>query len=217
MAGEVTGREAKFRTLVGDFVATAEQFSSRPVDPAVIERELADRIRTVSQVLTIQEKTVLRDHIPTDWGVDMAKRARRDLKEHEAAVAAEPDAPVPVFLAGRLVAALGQALLYYATNEAAADRSCRFNPIDAAQAVTGLGVLLAEHAHAGGTPGGGGSVLVSGEVLAYTRQALAVFCHQLQQRRWTLCPCGQDCGSASTDAKLLDALSGDLEMLAAAC
>lgn len=213
MAGEVTGREAKFRTLVGDFVSTCGQFSSRSIDPAVIERELADRIRTVSEILSIQEKTVLRDHIPDSWGVDMAKQARRDLKEHEAAVDDEPAAPLPVFLAGRLVAALGQALLYYTTNDAAAECSCRFNPIEAAQAVTGLGVLLAQHDSDGTQDRIRPVVLVSGEVLAYTREALTVFVEQLARRRWTLCPCGEDCGSASTDAKLLEAVTGDLDLL----
>lgn len=60
---------------------------------------------------------------------------------------------------------------------------------------------------------GGSMVTVPGNVLAWTSEALTVFRDNLQQQRWSSCPCGQDCGQHTTDAAVLRAVRDDLQLL----
>lgn len=137
----------------------------------------------------------------------MAHQAYRQIHERDAHIDSELDQQLPLKAVGRLIAALGQALPYYTVNNAAAGLTCRFNPKEASEAVTGLGLTLTSH------PNDGSTVTVGGNILAWTRDALTVFRDNLQQQRWCSCPCGQDCGQHETDAAVLRALGKDLQLL----
>jgi hypothetical protein len=110
--------------------------------------------------------------------------------------------------AGRLVAALGQALLCYTINEGAGDgRSGDFSANDASQAVSGLGLAL----HA--TPPGAATVSVGGDVAVRAREALTAFGENLRRERWTSCPCGDRHEHKDMDSRLR-AVQKDLHLLA---
>jgi hypothetical protein len=108
---------------------------------------------------------------------------------------------------GRLIGALGQALLFADVNNAATDLTNKFNQKEASQAVTGLGIALTT------PPNDDATITVEGNILAWTKDALTVFRDNLHQQRWTSCPCGEDCGSHKTDTAVLRALHADLLLL----
>lgn len=206
MAPGVSGNEKKFRALVADFVTTTAELGAT-IDPDVVTVELRQRIQLIATQIGVTEATVLRNHMPHSWGRDMARQTYRQIQERDAHIDAEPDQQLPLKAVGRLIAALGQGLLYDTVNNAADDPAGRFNPKEAAEALTGLGIVLTAHR------GDGSPVTVPGNVLAWTKDALIVFRDNLAQQRWSSCPCGQDCGQHVTDAAVLRAVRDDLQLL----
>ena len=206
MAPGVSGNEKKFRALVADFVNTTAELSAT-IDPEIVTAELRQRIQLVAAQIGVTEATVLRDHIPNSWGRDMARQTYHQIQERDAHIDAEPDQQLPLKAVGRLIAALGQGLLFYTINNAAGDLTCRFNPKEAAEALTGLGMALTAH------PGDGSTVTVPRNVLVWTKDTLIVFRDNLAQQWWSSCPCGQDCGQHVTDAAVLRAVRDDLQLL----
>jgi hypothetical protein len=203
----VTGNEKKFKALVADFVATTAELGGT-IAPEVVATELRQRIQLIAAQIGVGQATVLRTYMPDDWGRDMARQTYRQIQEREAHIDAAPGRQLPLPAAGRLIAALGQALLFADVNNAATDPACRFNQKEASQAVTELGLALTSPVNDDAT------VTVAGKVLALTKDALTVFRDNLQHQHWTSCPCGEDCGSAERDAAVLDALRADLLLLA---
>lgn len=203
MAASVTGSEQKFRTLVSDFVSTTAELGGT-IDPEIVATELRHRIRAIATQLHVTEATVLRNYIEDDWGREMARQTYRQMQERDAHIHAAPNQQVPLKAVGRLVAALGQALLYLTINDAADDPTSRFNPKEASEAVSGLGLALTTRSDINST------VTVGGDILAWTRDALAAFGDNLQQRRWSSCPCGEDHNQDKTDAAVLRAVREDL-------
>jgi hypothetical protein len=204
VAPGVTGNEKKFRALVADFVTTTAELGGT-IDPEIVTVEVRQRIQFIAAQIGVTEATVLRNHMPDNWGRDMARQTYRQIQERDAHIDAEPDQKLPLQAVGRLIAALGQSLFYYTVNDAANDLTCRFNSKETAQAVTGLGLALTTHP--------GSMVTIPGNVLAWTRDALTVFRDHLQQQRWSSCPCGQDCGRHTTDAAVFRAVRDDLQLL----
>ena len=206
MAGSVTGNEEKFKALVADFVNATNDLGGT-IDPEVVAVELRQRIQLIAAQVGVTEATVLRNYMDDDWGRDMARQTYRHIQERDAHIDAELDQHLPLKSVGRLIAALGQALLYAAVNNAATDSTNRFNPKEASEAVTGLGLALTS------LPDADSTVTVGGNTLAWAKDALIVFRDNLQHRRWTSCPCGEDCGQHETDAAVLRALGEDLLLL----
>ncbi|WP_158889067.1 hypothetical protein [Amycolatopsis anabasis] len=202
----MTGNEKKFRALVEDFVTTTADLGGT-IDPEVVATELHERIRAIAVQLGVTEATVLRNYMPDDWGRDMARQTYRQIQERDAHIDAEPDQELPLHAVGRLIAALGQAQLYYTVNDGANDPTCRFNAKEASEAVTGLGLALTS------PPADSLMVTVGGNILAWTQSALSVFRDNLQQQHWTSCPCGEDCGQQQRDAAVLRAVRDDLTLL----
>jgi hypothetical protein len=205
MAASITG-STKFQTLVSDFVSTTAELGAT-IDPAIVATDLRQRIQAIAAQLGVTEPTALRDYLPDDWGRAMARDTYRQVQEREAHIDAAPDQQMPLHAVGRLVAALGQALLYFTINNAAADPTCTFNPKEASEAITGLGLALASR------PDGGSTLTVGGNILAWTGEALTVFRDNLQQRRWSSCPCNKQHGQHTTDAAVLHAIREDLLLL----
>lgn len=204
MAGHVTGGEAKFKALVADFVAVTGELGAT-IEPEVVATDLRERIRFIAAQIGVTEKTVLRSYIDEDWGREMARQTYRQIQERDARIDSEPRRRLPLHAVGRLIAALGQAQYFYAVNDAALDHACAFNAREAAEAVTGLGLALADHP--------GDAVAVAGNVLAWTEDALIVFRDNLRRQLWSSCPCGEDCGQHQRDAAVLRAVCNDLALL----
>ncbi|MFL6119346.1 hypothetical protein [Actinophytocola sp.] len=201
----MTGNEKKFKALVADFVNTSAELGGI-IDSEVVATELRQRIQSIAAQIGVTEATVLRTYMPEDWGQDMARQTYRQIQERDAHVDATPVQQLPLPAVGRLIAALGQALLFAHVNNAATDPACRFNLKEAGQAVTGLGVALTAAAN-------NDTVTVGGNILAWTKDALIVFRDNLQHQHWTSCPCGEDCGSHKNDKAVLRALLADLLLL----
>jgi hypothetical protein len=202
----VTGNEKKFKALVTDFVSTTADLGG-VIDPEVVATELRQRIQFIAAQIGVTEATVLRAHMPDDWGRDMARQAYRQIQERDAHIDAAPDQQLPLPAVGRLIAALGQALFFATINHAATDPTDRFNSKEASEAVTGLGIALTSPLSDDAT------ATLPGNVLAWTKDALTVFRDNLQHHRWSSCPCGEDCGQQQRDAAVLHALLADLLLL----
>jgi hypothetical protein len=194
--------------LVGDFVATVDELGGA-VDPAVVAQELQARIDAIAAQLHITPQTVLRNYIDEDWGRQMAETMMADLQARQAAVVPGPPEHFAVRVAGRLLAALGQAMLYATTNKDPQQPLPAMDLRQAAEAVTGLGLAVHE------CPPGDQLVTVGADIVAWTRATLEVFRDQLRAGTWTSCPCGEHHGQDAIDAGVLDAVSKDLLYLPA--
>ncbi len=201
-------RRGKFARLVEDFVATVDELGGR-ADPTVVAAELEARIDAIAAQLHITSQTVLRTYIDEDWGRQMAETMMADVQARQAAVV--PGAPehFAVRVAGRLLAALGQAMLYATTNADPRQLLPAMDLRQAAEAVTGLGLAVHE------CPPGDQLVTVSADIVAWTRATLEVFRDQLRAGTWTSCPCGEQHGQDTIDAGVLDGVSKDLLYLPA--
>ena len=202
-------RRGKFARLVEDFVATVDELGGR-ADPTVVAAELEARIDAIAAQLHITTQTVLRTYIDEDWAGQMAETMMADLQARKAATVV-PGAPehFAVRVAGRLLAALGQAMLYATTNNDPRQPLPAMDLRQAAEAVTGLGLAVHE------CPPGEQLVTVSADIVAWTRATLEVFRDQLRAGNWTSCPCGEQHGQDAVDAGVLDAVSKDLLYLPA--
>lgn len=166
----------KFQALVEDFARTAADLGCAVV-PGVAAAELEARISAVAAQLHISERTALRTYFDDDWGRQMASDLCRQLAEREALVDAEHGRELPVGGVARLVAGLGQALLYFSVNEASVDQPPGgFSVKDASEAVTGLGLALADCSP------GGVTIHVDGNIIVWAREALQVFSGNLEQQ-----------------------------------
>ena len=197
----------KFRALVEDFASTAADLGCTIV-PGVAAAELEARISALAAQLRISEQTALRTCFDDGWGRKMASDLCRQLAEREALVDAEHGRELPVGGVARLVAGLGQALLYFSVNEASVDAPGGFSVKDASEAVTGLGLALAACSP------GAVSVHVDGNIVVWAREAFQVFSDNLEQHRWSSCPCGEEHGQDKTDAAVLRAVRQDQRHLA---
>jgi hypothetical protein len=103
----VTGNEKKFKALVTDFVSTTADLGG-VIDPEVVATELRQRIQFIAAQIGVTEATVLRAHMPDDWGRDMARQAYRQIQERDAHIDAAPDQQLPLPAVGRLIAALAR-------------------------------------------------------------------------------------------------------------
>jgi hypothetical protein len=207
VAPGVTGNEKKFKALVADFVATTADLGGT-IAPEVVATELRQRIQAIAAQIGVTEATVLRTYMPEDWGQDMARQTYRQIQERDAHVDNAPAQQLPLPAVGRLIGALGQALLFADVNNATTDPTNKFNQKEASQAVTGLGIALTSPVNQDTT-----TITVAGNILAWTKDALTVFRDNLQHQHWTSCPCGEDCGSHNTDTAVLRALHADLLLL----
>jgi len=207
VAPAVSGSKKKFRALVSDFVTTTAELGAT-IDPKIVTIELRQRIQLIAAQIGVTEATVLRNHMPDSWGRDMARQTYRQIQEHDAHIDAAPDHQLPLNSVGRLIAALSQGLLFHTVNNnATTDLTNAFNPKEAAEALTGLGMALCAH------PDDNRPVTIAGNVLAWTKDALVAFADNLAHQRWSSCPCGQDCGQQVTDEGVLRAVRDDLQLL----
>ncbi len=200
-------RRGKFARLVDDFVATVAALGGS-IDPAVVAAELQARIDAIATQLHVTTQTVLRTYIDDDWGREMATNMMADVKGRAAKPAGPPE-HFAVRVAGRLLAALGQAMLYATTNGDPQQPVPAMDLRQAAEAVTGLGLAIHE------TPPGDQLVTVGADIVAWTRTTLEVFCDQLRSGAWSCCPCGEHHGQDTTDAGVLAAVGKDLLYLPA--
>ncbi|RSM67436.1 hypothetical protein DMB66_15895 [Actinoplanes sp. ATCC 53533] len=202
-------RKGKFHRLVDDFVATVTELGGR-VDPSVVADELQSRIDAIAVQLRVTPQTVLRSYIDDGWGRQMATAMMADVHGREAVEAAGPDEHVGVRVAARLLAALGQAILFATVNQDATEPVPRLDVRIAAEAVTGLSMAVHDR------PSEADLVVVSAQVVTWTRITLEAFREQVSAGAWSSCPCGEDHGQADTDAAVLRAVSADLLFLPAA-
>src|SRR5262249_29097410 len=110
---------------------------------------------------------------------------------------------------------LGQALLCFTVNGGGPARCAHFvarpvgfSAIDASQAVSCLGLALAAAGPQTGT------VRITGDVALWTWEGLTAFSGELEQRRWSSCPCAGLGEQEPIDAALLHAVRKDLLLLA---
>ncbi len=199
-------RQGKRARLVSDFVRTVEELGCR-VDPAAVAEELDARINAIAAQLHVTTQTVLRTYIDDDWGRQAAQDLMAELSDREAAVVGGPDELFAVRVIGRLVAALGQAMLYACVNDDHAQPVPQLDARRAAEAISGLG--LAIH----GVSSGDDLVVVSAQVVAWTRSTLEVFRDQLRAGAWSSCPCGELHGQVDADVAVLRAVNHDLLFL----
>jgi hypothetical protein len=205
VAASLTGSK-KFQALVADFVSTTAELGGT-IAPEVLATELKQRIQAIATQIGVTEATALRTYFPNDWGRVMARAAYRQIQERDAHIDAAPDQQLPLGAVGRLVAALGQAMLFFAVNNGADDPTCGFNPKEASEAITGLGMALTS------PPDRDSVVTVGGNTLIWARDALIAFRDNLQHHRWSSCPCGKQHGQNHTDSAVLDALREDLLLI----
>lgn len=197
----------KFDRLVDEFVG--ERVAGGPAGrPARrVAAELQARIDAIAQQLGISKQTVLRSHLPDNWGREMAASMIGDAPERSAVPRQRLPQRMPVAVAGRLVAALGQVMIYSTANQ---DQAQDFPVLDAtraAEAISGLGLAISESA------AGTDQVTVGVDVVEWTRATLETLRDQLRSRTWTFCPCGERHGQAQVDQGVLRAVEADLLLL----
>jgi hypothetical protein len=201
----VTG-SAKFKTLVGDFVATAADLDCT-VSAAAVAADLEQRIAAIATQFGVSQQTVLRNYIDDDWGRELARSICTELVQRETRMTAEPDYELPAAVAIRLAASLGVAVHCFALNEDLVNGGGDFNVREAGEAVFGLcGVV------SGQTPGGE-MVSVPGRILMLTQGCLEILAERLQQRRWTTMGGGVESDGGLTEMRLLGGVSRDLQIL----
>ena len=202
----MAARRGKFAQLVSQCVDTIEQLGGT-VDPQVVAEELQARIDAVARQLRITAQTALRSYIPDDWGEQMA--AETMATAHALTAPSGPAEHLALRVAGRLQAALGQALVYAAHNDDQQRPVPVLNLQHAGEAVSGLGIAVRD------APPGTEYVTIGADVAAWTREILEAFRVQLRTGAWTFCPCGESHGQHETDAAVLAMLDTDLLCLAA--
>lgn len=201
----VTG-SAKFKTLVGDFVAAAADLDCT-VSASAVAADLEQRIAAIAAQIGVSQQTVLRSYIDDDWGQEMARSICTDLIRRETRMAAMPDHELPAAVAIRLAASLGVAVHCFALNEDLVNGGGDFNVREAGEAVFGLCSAMSEQ-----TPGGE-MVSIPGRILMLTQGCLGIFAERLQQRRWTAMAGGVESDGRLTEIRMFDGVSRDLQTL----
>jgi hypothetical protein len=197
-------RRGKFIRLVDQFVATVEQLGGT-VDPVTVAEELQARIDATAAQLRVTPQTVLRTYIPEDWGIEAAAAMMADIRKRE-----RPDGPpehMAVRVAARLQAALGQVLIYAASNDDQQQPAPILDLKQVGEAVAGLGLAIQHVAPTSEY------VTIGADTAMWTRTALETLCDQLRLGTWTFCPCGEDHGQRETDQQVLAAIKADLLFL----
>jgi hypothetical protein len=197
-------RRGKFNRLVDQFVTTVEQMGGC-VDPQVVAEELQTRIVMVAGQLRIKPETVLRNHIPDDWGEVAASAMMTGLQQRQIPIG--PAEHLAVRVAARLQAGLGQVLIYAAAN---GDQQQDVPALDLhhlGEAVSGLALAITE-----ALPDTE-YVVIGADIAGWTRTALETLRDQLRAGAWTHCPCGERHGQEEVDLKVLRAVSADLLFL----
>jgi hypothetical protein len=201
----VTG-SAKFKTLVGDFVATAADLDCT-VSASAVAADLEQRIAAIATQFGVSQQTVLRSYIDDDWGRELARSICTDLVRRETRMAAAPDHELSAAVAIRLAASLGVAVHCFALNEELVHGGGDFNVREAGEAVFGLCSAVS------GQAPGGEMVSVPGRILMLTRGCLEICAERLQQRRWTAMGGGVESDGGLTEMRLLGGVSRDLQTL----
>ncbi|GFJ93123.1 hypothetical protein Prum_067650 [Phytohabitans rumicis] len=137
----------------------------------------------------------------------MATDMMAGMPGHDASGVEGPDEHFAVRVVARLLAALGQAMLFATVNQDHTRPQPRMDPRAAAEAVTGLSMAVYH------TPPGDDLVTVAGEIVGWTRSTLEVFRDQLSVHAWSSCPCEESHGQDETDAAVLRAIRADLLLL----
>jgi hypothetical protein len=182
--------------------------SAVPSSPRWPPQELQARIDVTATQMRITPQTVLRNYIDDGWGWQMAVAMMADV--HRQMPRSGPPEHLAVRVAARLLAALGQALIYAAINNDQDQQSPAIDLRHAGEAVSGLGLAIRDAAP------GDQFVSVGADIVAWTRATLEAFRDQLQAGAWTFCPCGEHHGQDATDADVLAAVRTDLLHLASA-
>lgn len=209
----VTG-SAKFKSLVTEFAAAAADLG-HPVQEHLVAAELQQHITFAALATGVSEQWVLRAYCDDSWARDMARQmyskiaGTKQPPGAECVSAEQRGRDLSVRSAARLVAGLGQALLYFQANENGIHPAEPFSLEDVANALTWLGVVIAD------CPPGSAAVHITGDVVACTRRALTAFADALEHKRWSYCPCGEKHGQAKTDQGVLKILRADLLALGA--
>jgi hypothetical protein len=199
-------RRGKLARIVDDFVATAELHATT-VAPEAVTEQLNARIDAIADQVGVTAQTVLNTYIDEDWGRKLALQMINELADRQRVLAATPEEHLALPVAGRLIAALGQATLYAATNRNAARKVPAMDLQQAAEAITGLGLAIAE------CPPGQNLVPVPAEIVMSSRTTLHSLRDHLRAGDWTFCPCGDSHGQDETDDAVLNAAEADLRLL----
>ncbi|MGC9668512.1 hypothetical protein ACNTMW_18395 [Planosporangium sp. 12N6] len=145
---------------------------------------------------------MLRSYIDEGWGRATATAMMADVQQRAAPTG--PPEHLAVRVAARLLAGLGQAVIYAAIN---GDQQRPQPVLDlrrASEAVSGLRLAIRD------SPPGTSFVIVGADVAAWSHETLEVLRDQLQDGAWTFCPCGEQHGQDNTDAGVLAAVNADL-------
>jgi hypothetical protein len=196
----------KLARLVDDFVATARQHGST-VTAAAVAEQLEARIGVIADQVGVSPQTVLDTYIGEDWGRKLALQMIGDRAGQAEDLAATSAEHLALPVAGRLVAALGQATLYASINRNGAHKVGPMDLRQAAEAVAGLGLAIAH------CPPGQSLVLLPAGIVAGTRLTLLALRDHLRAADWSFCPCGESHGQEVTDAAVLAAVETDLLLL----
>ena len=213
-ASERFVRSAVFQAQVSAFVDTYEQ-QGLSADRAVVESELANRVRFAAEQLGVKPATILSNHLDESWGRELAKSMAHDEQGMQWAITDPRPVRLVLLVAGELTAALGQ-VVKYASQAIAADR------IDVAQgstvlglaadAVTGLGM-----AAIGGTDGEVGDAVSEVEVTAGNLGAAVLAIDSciagITELGWSYCACGEDHGQRLLDLECAKQMRFSLELL----
>lgn len=199
-------RRGKLARIVDDFVATAE-LNGITVDPAAVTDQLNARIDAIAEQVGVTAETVLSTYIDVDWGRKLALQMISEVSDRALVLAGTPAEHLAFPVAGRLLAALGRATLYAAVNHNAARQVPAMDLQQAAEAVTGLGLAVAE------CPPGQSLVAVPADIVMGTRSTLHSLRDHLRAGDWTFCPCGEQHGQDKTDSAVLDGVVADLRLL----
>jgi hypothetical protein len=199
-------RRGKLARIVDDFVATAD-LNGTTVAPEAVTEQLNARIDAIAKQVGVTAQTVLNTYIDEDWGRKLALQMISELADRQRVLAATPAEHLALPVAGRLIAALGQATLYAAINRNAVQKAPAMDLRQAAEAITGLGLAIAE------CPPGQNLVPVPADIVMSSRTTLHSLRDHLRAADWTFCPCGESHGQDETDAAVLSAVEADLRLL----
>jgi hypothetical protein len=173
------------------------------VDPTVVAEELQLRIDGIAAQMRVTPQTVLRSYIDDDWGQVTATAMMAEVKQRAAPTG--PPEHLAVRVAARVLAALGQAMIYAAINKRPAATS------------TGPGSPPSRRSRVrsrAGHPRGPTQCPVRHRRRRHrrlvTHATLEVLRDQLASGAWTFCPCDEHHGQDATDAEVLAAVRADL-------
>jgi hypothetical protein len=167
------------------------------------ENLLADRVAAVAGTLRVTERTALDTYLTEENVAGIATTLATQAASYRSAVQATEPISLSVAETGRVIAALGMAIKLAAEHAEATGADASGVAHDGADAVVGIGAVIAK---AGRAP----RVEVGGQMLVWTRGVLVRTIELLRAGRWR-CPCrtphppGERC--------VLTTLIGDLNLV----